>query len=138
MKAVDLIDALKKKLRTDSYQALSAAMGVSVQTLSNWSKSRHDLKPAQVASALAKSRSAAVKSSQFLTIRPIVEFYQLDPCLNKKESAWKLFSVDNDATTYAHGLKDLLMAHTGYTSFMTREGRRFTSERHVSNLYEKR
>lgn len=64
MRAKELIDALSKKLQTNSQTKLAAVLDVSVGTLINWKNKDEDLSPLQVASALAKSRSAAVQKSQ--------------------------------------------------------------------------
>lgn len=122
MKAADLIKALTRKLKTQSQRDLADALGVSVQTLINWAKRDEDVSPAQIASAIAKSRVAAVRDSQYLAIRPIVEFYELDRCLTKQEKAWQLFSVGPDSTSYARGLKDALENSHGIYIFYDSRG----------------
>jgi len=123
MKAVDLINALEKKLKTESQVALAGALGVSVQTLHNWKNRDEDLSPWQVASALAKARTSAVKTSQLTTIRPIVEFHSIDPCLSKQEKTWVLFSTGSDSTLYVQGLKEKLDIHHGIYIFYDSRGR---------------
>lgn len=122
MKALELIKALKRKLKTQSHRDLADALGVSAQTLSNWTNRDEELKPAQVAAAITKSRTAAVRSSQLHAIRPIVEFYELDRCLTKKERAWQLFSAGSDSTSYARGLKDVLAKNHGIYIFYDSRG----------------
>ena len=91
MKAIDLLEALAKKLETNSQLELASAIGVTVQTLINWKKRNEDLSPNQIASAIAKSQTAAVQKSQHQTIRPVVEFYGIDRCLSKREANWQVF-----------------------------------------------
>lgn len=105
MKAIELIQALSKKLETSSQAQLAGVLGVSVGTLINWKNRDEDLSPSQVASALAKSQSAAVKRAQFETIQPIVEFYRIDKCLTKREKSWQVLDGGEDAILYAQGLK---------------------------------
>lgn len=64
MRAKELIEALSKKLRTNSQTELAGVLSVSVGPLINWKNRNEDLSPLQVASALAKSRSAAVQKAQ--------------------------------------------------------------------------
>jgi len=123
MNANDLLAALAKRLETESLNDLAAALGVTVQTLANWVKRDEDLSPQQVASALAKSRSAAVRTSQLETIRPLVEFYGIDRCLTRREAAWQVFGGGPDATLYAQGLKDALNNSHGIYIFYDSRGR---------------
>lgn len=122
MKAIDLIEALAKKLGTNSQTELAAVLGVTVATLINWKNRGEDLSALQVASALAKSRSAAVQKSQLETIQPIVEFYPIDKCLTKKEASWQLFDAGKDAFLYAQGLKTALEDGYGIYIFYDSRG----------------
>lgn len=122
MKASELLSALTIKLDTASQTELAAALGVTVQTLINWKKRDEDLSVAQVASAIAKSRTAAVEKAQYETIRPIVEFYGIEKTLSKREASWQLFSVAADATLYARGLKDALDGSHGIYIFYDSRG----------------
>lgn len=108
MKAIDLLEALARKLGTNSQIELAQTIGVSVQTLINWKNRNEDLSPNQVASAIAKSQSAAVQKSQFETIQPVVEFYCIERCLTKREASWQVFDPGPSATLYAQGLKEAL------------------------------
>lgn len=123
MKSSELVAALARKLKTQSQRALADALGVSGQTLVNWSAKNQTITPAQVASALAKSQAAALRSFKHLAIQPIVEFYALDPCLTKQEKAWQLFSAGEDSTSYARGLKETLDESHGIYIFYDSRGR---------------
>ena len=122
MRAEDLIAALEKKLGTSSQAQLANALGVTVQMLHNWKKRNEDLSPLQVATALAKARTAAVKTSQLQTIQPLVEFFPIDGCLSKHEKSWQLFSGGNDATLYAKELKKALESASGIYIFYDSRG----------------
>lgn len=123
MKANDLIEALAKKLGTNSQTELASVLGVAVGTLINWKNRDEDLSPLQVASALAKSRSAAVRKAQLETIQPIVEFYVIDRCLTKREASWVVFDGGDDATLYAQGLRAELESCFGIYMFYDSRGR---------------
>lgn len=122
MKAIDLIDALGKKLGTSSQTELAAALGVTVATLINWKNQNEDLSAAQVASALAKSQDAAVRKAQLETIKPIVEFYRVERCSSKREASWQIFDAGQNATLYAQGLKNELQNSCGLYIFYDSRG----------------
>ena len=122
MKATELIDALAKKLDTKSQGELADVLGVTVQTLINWKNRNEDLSPQQVATALSKSRAAAVLKSQFETIRPIVEFYRINRCLTRREAAWQVFDGGADDILYAQGLKKALDEGCGIYIFYDSRG----------------
>ena len=98
MKAQELLDALTRKLGTESQNELAAALGITVQTLINWRKRDEDLSVNQVADAIAKSRGAAVYTAQYESIRPIVEFYRINKALTRREAAWQVFDSGPNAT----------------------------------------
>lgn len=123
MRAAELIEALQRKLDTKSQSELAEALGVSVQTLINWKKRDEDLSASQVASALAKSRIAAVRSAQLQTIQPIVEFYRIDRCLTKRGAAWQVFDGGDGTSRYAQGLRDALQRSHGLYVFYDSRGR---------------
>lgn len=123
MKAQELLDALTRKLGTESQNELAAALGITVQTLINWRKRDEDLSVNQVADAIAKSRGAAVYTAQYESIRPIVEFYRINKALTRREAAWQVFDSGPNATTYAKGLKDALASAHGIYVFYDTRGR---------------
>ncbi len=98
-------------------------LGISVQTLNNWSNRDENLTALQVASALAKSRVAAVQRAQLDTIQPVVEFYAIDRCLTKREASWQVFDSSPQATVYAQGLKAELDSCYGLYIFYDSRGR---------------
>jgi len=122
MKATDLIDALAKKLQTNSQAELAGVLGISVATLTNWKNRDENLSPSQVASALAKSRLAAVKKAQIESIQPIVEFYRINKCPTRREAGWQVFDGGADAILYAQGLRDELNACYGIYIFYDSRG----------------
>ena len=122
MKAIELIEALGKKLETTSQTELAVVLGVTVGTLINWKNRDEDLSPLQVASALAKSRSAAVRKAQRETIQPIVEFYRINKYPTKREAGWQVFDDGEDANLYARSLKAELQRNYGIYIFYDSRG----------------
>ncbi|KQZ68290.1 hypothetical protein ASD55_14625 [Rhodanobacter sp. Root561] len=123
MKAKALLDALAKKLETGSQYELAGVLGVTVQTLINWKQRDEDLSPLQVASALAKSRSAAVLTSQRQTIQPIVELYAINCCETARGSGWQVIDGGSQDTLYARGLKAALEKSYGIYVFYDSQGK---------------
>ena len=122
MNATELIDALSKKLGTTSQGELATVLGVTVGTLNNWKNRDEDLSPMQVAAALAKSRSAAVRKAQLETIQPIVELYPTIGCSSARDAKWEVFDGGKDATLYAQGLKAALLDSYGIYIFYDSRG----------------
>lgn len=123
MRAQELIDALGRKLGTASQTELAAALGVTVQTLINWKNRDEDLTPNQVASAIAKSRTSAVKQSQYETIQPIVEFYKIRVVPSRRDASWQVLDGSQDDTQYARELREHLDSMSGIYIFYDSRGR---------------
>jgi DNA-binding XRE family transcriptional regulator len=121
LKATDLLEALTRKLNAPTQAELARALGVTVQTLLNWRNRDEDLSPMQVASAIAKSREAAVERAQLETIRPVVEFY----AVQRKETRGgnsQVFNGDATDTLYAQGLRAALEESHGIYIFYDSRG----------------
>jgi len=123
MKAKPLLEALAKKLKTTSQASLASALGVSVMTLHNWKTKNASLTAGQLASAISKSKIAAVKDSQLRTIQPIVEFYEIDACETKKGASWQVLETGSKANTYRNGLRAALEESNGVYIFYDSRGR---------------
>lgn len=122
MKANELIAALAKKLGTNSQSELASILGITVGTLINWKNRDEDLSATQVASALSKSRSAAVQQAQLETIQPIVEFYPIERCATNRNASWLVFDGGKSANLYAQGLRDALEESYGIYIFYDSRG----------------
>jgi hypothetical protein len=123
MKAKALLDALAKKLKTNSQGNLAAALGVSAMTLHNWKSKNSSLTPNQIANALSKSNIAAVRASQLRTIQPIVEFYEIDACETKTGASWQILEAGASATTYQKGVRGALEEAHGVYIFYDSRGK---------------
>lgn len=123
MKAKALLDALAKKLKTNSQVSLAAALGVSAVTLHNWKTKNSSLTARQIANALYKSNIAAVRKSQLRTIQPIVEFYEIDACETRRGASWQILEGGADATTYQKGVRAALEGAHGVYVFYDSRGK---------------
>lgn len=123
MKAEQLLTALAKKLKTSSQANLAVALGVSTQTLHNWRSKNSSLTAAQLANAISKSNSAAVRLSQLKTIQPIVEFYEVDPCETKRGASWQIIDTGKGSNSYRKGLRAALEQANGVYLFYDSRGK---------------
>ena len=55
-------------------------------------------------------------------IRPVVEFFQLDPVLSKQKKNYELFPTGDDASVYNNGLRDALEGANGVYVFFDSRG----------------
>ena len=74
-----------------------------------------------MATALAKSRSAAVQRAQLETIRPVVEFFRISRCTSKGGAAWLV--LDTSQSLYTEGLKQALDDSRGLYIFYDSRGK---------------
>lgn len=123
MKAQPLLDALAKKLKTTSQASLASALGISIKTLHNWKNKNSSLKPSQIANAISKSNTAAVKQAQLRTIQPIVEFYKIDACQSGQGVSWQIINTGSTSNSYRKGLKTNLEDSNGVYIFYDSRGK---------------
>lgn len=123
MQALELMEAVKKKLDIHDHQELASALGISEQTLGLWAKNNTTLSATQVANAISKSRHAAIQESQHYMIQPIVEFYPIDKHLAKGEVNWEVLCTKGDEKKYHQGIKDELLASYGIYVFYDSSGK---------------
>lgn len=123
MKAKPLLNSLAKKLKTTSQASLASALGVTAQTLHNWSTRNTTLTATQLANAISKSNTAAVRKSQLRTIQPIVEFYEIDPCETKQGASWQILGTGKESNSYRNGLRASLESCNGVYIFYDSRGK---------------
>lgn len=118
-----LLEALSKRLETTNLKDLASALGVSQNTLTNWKNMTSSLTVEQLANAIIKSKDAAVKKSQLLTIQPIVEFYAIDASETRKGATLKILETGSSSTTYRKGLWSTLEKSHGIYIFYDSRGK---------------
>lgn len=120
MKAITLINALKRKLGVTTQAELAAELGLSNNTLSNWNSKDKDLTADQIAASLVKARRAAVTENQFHTIKPIVEFFPIDATESKRLASYELFG--KNSCELNKGLFEALSKDSGIYIFYDSRG----------------
>lgn len=127
MRGCDFVDDLRIKFRSEHEiggdDAVADRLGVSRQTLRNWSRSKKQLEAFQVSNALIKAQTKAVQTAQYETIQPIVEFYPIDCSDSKREAGWEVLPQSGDGTSVQRGLGSELQARRGLYIFYDSRGR---------------
>lgn len=129
MKGLDLIESLSKRMERElgkkpTDRAMAARLGMTVQSLARW-EARADVTPDQVASLLLRVEAAAVQRSQSSALRPIVEFFELEPTQVGTGDNYCIFQAKADGVEhpYLSGLKQQLDSHHGIYIFHDSRGR---------------
>jgi len=130
MKGKDLIRSLSRKLAQKgprkplARNALAKLLGMSGQALANWLRRSKDINPAQIANHVAKAMQHAHESAEREAIKPIVEFFALQPADSKQKKRKEIFSpADAAAHPYLSGLREELRAKRGIYVFYDSRGR---------------
>ncbi|PTL85019.1 hypothetical protein DAT35_08240 [Vitiosangium sp. GDMCC 1.1324] len=121
MKAHELLAALKAKLGTDSQIELAKKLGITANTLNNWTKTRKRLTPLQLARLLLKAQAAAIQHAQHHTIKPVVEHFKLQCATSARNSRYEIFRAGD--STYLKGLRKELDSTYGIYIFYDSGGR---------------
>ncbi|MFT4954903.1 MAG: hypothetical protein ACI8U3_001277 [Brevundimonas sp.] len=128
MKGSDVVEAvrkdLKKKGEPATDRAVAERLGITVTTLANW-KARDELTAVQVARLLASTEKATEKRTHEAVIRPVVEFFEIQPEWSRGGANVEIFSpsAGDDAHPYLAGLKAELLAARGVYLFYDSRGR---------------
>jgi hypothetical protein len=88
-------------------------------------KSRQEVGADHVAKLMMKTADHAVEEAHASAIKPIVEFFELDPVETATGASWRLFStkIDGVEHPYRQGLRTLLDSHHGIYVFHDSRGR---------------
>jgi hypothetical protein len=123
LKAKDLIPELKRRLGLETNRALARALGMSEVALFHWMTLKKPLTPRRVANAIYKARQSAIKQSQLLTIRPIVELFPLDTVESSSGLKFELFPTARGGTRLNKELREQLSKSHGIYIFYDSRGR---------------
>jgi hypothetical protein len=124
--SADLLNQLKKKMRTDSDPDLAALLGIRPSVLSTWRNKNSLITSLQVANMLVKARNAAKKQVHSSAIKPIVEFFPIVPVetSNRSKKKFTVFSEQDDVGNHRKELRNqLLSAKSGLYIFYDSRGR---------------
>ena len=127
MQASAFVKNLRKKF-ADDYEiggdkSIANRLGVSLATLRTWAKSDKELAPFQIANALIKSRSTAVSQAQIDTIKPIVEFYEIECSDSKQGSKSEILPQAERCSKMQRGVRIELLKRNGLYIFYDSRGR---------------
>jgi hypothetical protein len=124
MSSAELLRHLRKKLGAVSDEELAELLGIRSGALTHWRKDTTALTPLQVAGALAKARNAAKAHVHSNAIRPIVEFFPIDPvAVGKAEKQLAVFPITKQCGKHYAGLySELVKAKSGLYIFYDTRG----------------
>lgn len=117
----DVLNALRKRLRTTDDRKLADFLGVTRMTIYNWTNKKARFTGSKVASALMKVAKESRKSAFKETIRPIIEMYALDSVPQAKGDGRVMW--DKAAGRYGAELRARLEAANGVYIFYDSSGR---------------
>jgi hypothetical protein len=130
MNGTDLLDEISRRImkrrgtKTITDSVLAKEIGVTQPNLALWRNK--DVTPRQVVNLLERVKKRAVADTMAQTVRPIVEFFQIDPAESKQGAKWELFSI-SDGNGRDHpflaGLKARLDSLHGIYVFHDSRGR---------------
>lgn len=125
MRGSELLDALKRKFRTETAKELKSKLGVSGMVVRGWRIQKRNITSRQVANIVASARRAAVEESRREMIKPIVEFLPLNVTLSKGGQGvkYRLFPFDEEQSRYLRELRDALRQAHGVYIFYDSRGR---------------
>jgi hypothetical protein len=120
MRGEEFIDAIGRKLenktgRHVTDRALAAHLGLSVNALNNW-WDRPTITVRQMVGLLFRLESKAGERAEKHAIRPIVEFFELNPMESRDGARKEIFNVQSKGRSdhpYLRGLRDDLEQHRG-------------------------
>lgn len=126
MKGAELVKDLRKKFPEDYHKGgddlLADRLGLSRQTIRNWSHSAKELSAFQVSNALVKAQKTAIARAQFETIQPIVEFYPIECARSKQEASLQILPLPDDCSQMQRGVRSELEDTCGIYVFYDSRG----------------
>ena len=125
MKADDLIEQLKRKTGLSTDGEIADFLGVTRPVITQWRKKGKNLSALQVANALVKAADAAKRHAHSDAVKPIVEFFPIDPTPSGRTGRkLEVFKSGKSAGKFLEGLKDeLLSTKTGLYIFYDTRGK---------------
>jgi hypothetical protein len=120
MRGAELIDDLKKRFRATSDRALSRHLGITAQAIRNWRK-RKFVTARMISGVVRSAQKAGMSALAADAIRPVVEFYPIEPCESKQGAKYELFDAGNHP--YRNGVRNELANNRGVYIFYDSRGR---------------
>lgn len=113
MDGKDLVKKLQRSLaRLSSKQRLTPqevaqTLGLTPQTITNW-QNNNNLRAADISNAFAKAHDTAYRKAQSEAIKPVIEFFRVEPTSSLQGAKWELFTTVGNGEgqhPYRQGLK---------------------------------
>lgn len=130
MRGYDLIAGLSRKLapsgrkRALTRNQLAKHLGMSGPALWRWKNQKKPISTLQVANLVSKAMKHARQSAEQDAIKPVVEFFALNPTESRRRRRVELFSPQEGSKhPYLSGLKRELKANHGIYIFYDSRGR---------------
>lgn len=123
MNSEELISELKRKHKLKTNREIANYLGMSEPNLSIWRKKNTQLSARQIANAISGANDAAIKKSHDDIIRPIVEFFPIEPIESRGGAKFELFPTRKDDNPLHRGLRTQLDQSKGIYVFYDTRGR---------------
>jgi len=122
MNGKDLVDKLKGKMSATTNKSLADKLGVTPASITQWKNTR-TLSVAQIANIVRASSKRARADAYSTALKPVVEFFPLDPIPSKQGVKSELFATGKDGNPLHKGLRRALDRAKGIYIFYDSRGR---------------
>ena len=125
MNITGFVDHLKRRKadRLSTNNDIATYLGAKPAQLSKWLKENKQLTNLEMERLIDRTREAAAEEALRVAIRPIVEFYPIEPVESKQGMKWELFFSSKDAPLPVRGLRKRLENAQGVYFFYDTRGR---------------
>ncbi len=135
--AKELIDDLKKKNGLKSDDAVAASLNMTPQRLSNWKNQDQPLTAKKISSAIKGASDVAVERSYKNIIRPIVEFFPIEPTKTNNTKRFRIVPEGDSQNDFYTGLRNELSESQGiYIFYDTRVRVIYAGKTERRNLWD--
>ena len=117
MKPENLINALKKKFKINTDKALIDSLGISAATLSSWRNGDSNISASKLANFIHRTVTKCEREARLYSIRPIVEYYPIEPSESKLGAKWELFDTKDKKNQRQIKIKEYLRKSSGIYIF---------------------
>jgi DNA-binding transcriptional regulator YdaS (Cro superfamily) len=117
MKAEELISALKKKFVISTDKALIDRLGITAATLNSWRNGAFNISPSKLANFIHRTVTKCEKEARLYSIRPIVEYYPVEPGESARGAKWELFEAREQNNQRLIKIKEYLKKSNGIYIF---------------------
>jgi hypothetical protein len=117
MNPEELINALKHKFEITTDKELIEKLGITYATLNSWRNRTKDISPSKIANFIHRTVSKCEKEARLYSIRPIVEYYPVNPGESARKAKWELFEGIENKNQRHEKIKESLKKSNGVYIF---------------------